>query len=152
MSSELIFIRCLKAAAAVGALATCYALVASMLTMGCPVTEYSPAVLSAVFSSLLLLLVYSKVELARRGLLSCGVRSVRFAFAMTFVAEMLMIGSLVARHFECDSFVRAIPIPGALLVFYTATAFSFVFGDSYLGVVRRIIRLGVRPKDFLSDR
>lgn len=152
MSDELIFIRCMKGAAAVGALAICCALIASMMSMGCPVVGYSPSVMFALFVALLMLLVYSKFELARRGILSVEVRRVRFAFAMAFLAEMFMIGLLVARNLECDSFVRAIPIPGALLVFYTAAAFSFVFSDFYLGAARKIIRLGARPRNFLRDK
>ncbi|HEL3783582.1 TPA: hypothetical protein UM046_001339 [Stenotrophomonas maltophilia] len=152
MSGELIFIRCMKGAAAVGALAICCALIASMMSMGCPVVEYSPSVMFALFVALLVLFVYSKFELARRGILSVEVMRVRFAFAMAFLAEMFMIGLLVARNLECDSFVRAIPIPGALLVFYTAAAFSIVFSDFYLGAARKIIRLGARPRNFLTDK
>lgn len=69
----------------------------------------------ALFFALLVLLVYSKFELAGRGILSVEVGRVRFAFAMAFLAEMFMIGLLVARNLECDSFVRAIPIPGHYL-------------------------------------
>lgn len=151
MSGEVILIRFMKGAAAAGALGICCALIASMLSMRCPVARYSPEVMFALFFALLMLLVYSKFELARRGILSIEVGRVRFAFAIALLAEMLMIGLLVARNLECDSFVRAIPIPGALLVFYTAVAFSFVFGDIYLGAARKIIRLGARPRKFLRE-
>ena len=88
MSGEVIFIRFMKGAAAAGALGICCALIASMLSMRCPVARYSPEVMFALFFALLMLLVYSKFELARRGILSIEVGRVRFAFAIALLAEI----------------------------------------------------------------
>lgn len=151
MSAELIFVRVLKLAAVAAALFVCLALVRDMVFMSCDMDGYSGGVLWAMYSSLLLLMVYSRFKFSSRGMVKLQVPLVRRAFVIVLAIEIAGIGFLFDWHGECLNIIRALPIPAALLLFYTAVIFSVVFGDAYLGVVRSIVRLGRKPTDFLRD-
>lgn len=151
MSRELIFVALLKVAAIVGAVITCCVLVSFIVGMSCPLDSYPSGVLAAAFASLLMLLVYSKFKFSARGIMKVRVPLVRLVFVAVVVLELAGIGVVLGRNHGCESIVRAISIPGGLLIFYTAMIFSMVFGDAYLGVLGNIIRLGVKPIDFLRD-
>lgn len=151
MSAELILARILKVAAVAAAALISFALVRAMVGMTCNLKAYSPAVLWAMYASLLMLIVYSKFKFSSRGLVRLPVPLVRRALAAVVALELAGIGILFAWNRDCASIVRALPVPAALLIFYTTVIFSIVFGDAYLGGVRNIIRLGRKPTDFLRD-
>lgn len=137
-------------ALACGAILAC--LMQSIAEMECPVLRYSPSVLASLFLSLAMLLIYVKFKMLARGVLQAPLRVVRMSFVSVVAIELLAIGLMVGLHRECESVIRTVPIPAALMIFYTGSIFALVFGDAYLGVLRRIIRLGAKPVDFMNDR
>lgn len=151
MSAELIFARLFKGAAVAAASFTCFVLVSSMVRMTCPLKAYPPGVLAAMYVSLLMLIVYSKFKFSSYGMVRARIPMVRRAFIAIVALEFVGIGIVLALRGDCPSIVRAVPVPGALLIFYTAVIFSLIFGDSYLGALRNVVRLGVKPIDFMRD-
>ncbi len=99
-----------------------------------------------------MLLIYVKFKILTRGVLQTSLRLVRISFLSVAAIELMAIGIVVGFHGECESVIRTIPIPAALMIFYTGSIFALVFGDGYLGVLRRVIRLGAKPVDFMNDR
>ncbi|WP_295575108.1 hypothetical protein [Stenotrophomonas maltophilia] len=137
-------------ALACGAILVC--LVRAIAEMECPVLRFSPTVPGSLFLSLAMLLIYVKFKILTRGVLQTSLRLVRISFLSVAAIELMAIGIVVGFHGECESVIRTIPIPAALMIFYTGSIFALVFGDGYLGVLRRVIRLGAKPVDFMNDR
>lgn len=142
----------LKALSALGGGAIVVCLVNFMVGIDCPADRYPPIVLGSLFLSLAVLFLYTHFRMLSRGLLQAPVQATRLAFAAVVAVELTGVGLIIGLHRECDSVIRIIPLPAVLVIFYTGSIFALVYGDAYLGVLRRIVRLGRKPIDFMNDR
>ncbi|NYF35013.1 hypothetical protein [Stenotrophomonas sp. JAI102] len=151
MYAELIIARSLKLAAIAAAFVACFVLARNLVSMSCPLDAYPPSVLAAMYVAVLMLMVYSRFKFASRGLVKLPASWVGRVLGAVVAVELVGVGVLLAWNRDCGSIVRALPVPAALLIFYTTVGFSLLFGDAHLGILRNVIRLGVKPKDFLRD-
>lgn len=104
-----------------------------------------------MYVAVLMLMVYSRFKFASRGPVNLPASLVRRVLGAVVAVELVGVGMLLAWNRDCVSIARALPVPAALLIFYTTVGFSLLFGDAHLGILRNVLRLGVKPKDFLRD-
>jgi len=122
-----------------------------MINIKCPFEANPPGLVGSAFIAILLLILYTKFKFSARGIVPAKIGAVRWAVSIVVAVELAVVGVVIFLNIECESILRAIPITAALLVFYTVVIFSVVFGDAYLGFLRGLVRLGVKPIDFLRD-
>lgn len=141
---ESLVVASLKLLLAAGACFLIYALASFLYVTGCPITKPSAAVLYSVFLSLLALFVYTKFDCLSVGIFRLGVSRVRLWLGCSLLFELVGMAIFIWRT-GCERPIGELAIPFALIVFYTVTIFAVLFGDGFLGVMRKVIRLGVPP-------
>ena len=131
---------------ATGAVYLSFILIRSLYLSGCPISQSSPGLLYSAFIALFILLVYTKFDCASSGAFKVRVGLVRIAFGLALLIEAAIITAFVVINVDCQNVIGVAVIPFVLVVFYTSMAFALLFGDSFLGFIRTIVRLGVTPR------
>ncbi|MCC7634542.1 hypothetical protein [Stenotrophomonas rhizophila] len=147
MSGEVIFVRFFKGVLVLGAVYIFIGLARFMVEMTCPLNGYPAVVMWGWLLALVALLAYTKIDFMSVGLFGVSLLTVRVIAGSVSAAVAALAVLVGIWNADCEVSPGVVVFPAALLIFYAAFVIALLFGDRYLGVLRKIVRLGIKPFD-----
>lgn len=148
MSAEVVFGRIMRVLLAGGVGAIVYELSALQLQVECPLNVMPAVVQWSWFLAMLTLFAYTRIDFLYVGILSVRVGMVRVVAVAVLVLTAIPVVISSSRNAGCESVITGLVPITLLQLFYCGLLFCLLFSDEYLGVMRAVIRLGMKPTRF----